>query len=136
MIPPLDMVAIASLLLVQVPLIAGVALEVAPTHILVGPLTTTIGLGLIVTGADGNETQPSVDLNVKVTDPSATPVTTPPLVTVAIDGLLLVHVPPELGESVVVAPIQIPVGPVILTDGRGMIARLMIGSEAQPNAEV
>ena len=71
-----------------------------------------------------------------MTDPSATPVTTPvAALTVAINELLLVHVPPELGDNVVVSPIQMAAGPVTLTVGRGMMAKLMIGSEAQPKAE-
>ena len=40
---------------------------------------------------------PSV--KVKVLLPAASPVTIPPLVTDAIDGLLLSQVPPEVGES-------------------------------------
>lgn len=52
-----------------------------------------------------------------VTVPEVTPVTTPPFVTVAIEVLLLVQVPPELGESVVVLPTQILDEPVILTLG-------------------
>lgn len=54
----------------------------------------------------------------------------------ATDGLLLVHVPPDVGDKVVVPSIQISSGPVILTTGLGIIAILVIGSEAQPAAEV
>ena len=137
MIPPFEMVATALSLLVHVPLIAGVALDVAPTQMLDGPLTTTIGLGLIVTGAEGRDTQPSADVKVKVTDPSATPVTTPVVgLTVAIVSALLDQVPPEFGDNVVESPIQMAVGPVMLTVGRGMMARLIIGSEAQPKDDV
>lgn len=126
----------ASLVLVQVPFTVGDMFDVAPTQILDGPFTTVIGLGLTVTGADGNDTQPSDDVYVNVTDPSATPVTTPPLVMVAIAALLLVHVPPEPGDNVVVPPIHISVAPVIFTEGLGMIAKLIIGSDAQPKADV
>jgi hypothetical protein len=46
-------------------------------------------------------------VNVNVTLPAATPVTTPPLVTVANAVLLLVHVPPVVGVSVIVLPAHI-----------------------------
>ena len=59
---------------------------------------------------------PSV--NVNVDDPADKPVTKPPLVTEAIVGLLLAHVPLEVGESVVVFPEQTAVEPVILTVGK------------------
>ena len=54
-------------------------------------------------------------MNVAV--PAATPVTTPAFVTVAIALLLLAHVPPVVGDKVVVAPTHTDVLPVILTVG-------------------
>ena len=46
--------------------------------------------------------------------PAAIPLTTPDALTVAIVGLLLVHVPPEgVEDSVVVLPIQTEVTPLI-----------------------
>jgi len=53
------------------------------------------------------DVQPLVVLtNVKVTDPGDTAVITPPLVILAIAGLLLDHVPPELGDAEVNSPIH------------------------------
>ena len=60
------------------------------------------------------------EVNVKVADPAATPVTTPAEVTVATDGLLLTHVPPVVGDKVVVAPMHIELLPVMLTVGNGL----------------
>jgi hypothetical protein len=50
-------------------------------------------------------------VNVKVTLPAETPVTTPALVTVAIELLLLVHVPPVLGVTLAVLPTHTVVAP-------------------------
>jgi hypothetical protein len=51
--------------------------------------------------------QPVVALvNVNVTLPTDTPVTTPPFVMVAFELSLLTHVPPEVGLRVIVLPIQ------------------------------
>jgi hypothetical protein len=55
-------------------------------------------------------------LKVKLTTPSATPVTIPALVTVATPGLLLLHIPPAAGLKVVELPAQMLVAPVTLTD--------------------
>jgi len=111
------MVAIDVLLLVQSPLVLGVMDEVPPTHAEVGPVYVTAGLPLIVIGAVGLELQPIVLVNVNVTVPALRPVTTPLLVTVATDGLLLVHVPPVLGDKVDVKPTHTMSSPVIETVG-------------------
>ena len=50
-------------------------------------------------------------VNVSVTEPGATPVTTPALVTVATAVLLLVQVPPVLGVTLAVEPIKTLVAP-------------------------
>jgi hypothetical protein len=77
-----------------------------------------VGAFLTSIGAVGNEGQPvAVNVKVKVAVPGATPVTTPPFVTVATAGLLLVHVPPVLGDNVVLFPIQISALPTISTVG-------------------
>ena len=60
------------------------------------------------------------EVKVKVAGPAATPVTTPAEVTVATAGLLLTHVPPVVGDKVVVAPMQIELLPVMLTDGKAL----------------
>ena len=127
----------AELLLCHEPPVAGDTLVVEPTQIEEAPFTTMIGFGFTVTGAVGNDTQPEVDVNTKVTLPAATPVTTPDeLFTVAIDGSLLVQVPPVVGVNVVVPAIQMLVGPDTVTVGLGNMAMLIIGSAAQPAVEV
>ena len=54
----------------------------------------------------------AVSVNVNVTLPADTPVTTPPLVIVAIALLLLIHVPPVVGDNVTVLPTQTDAGAV------------------------
>jgi hypothetical protein len=88
---------------------------------------TNVGLPLINIGFVGFDVHPVLDVNVNVTLPCETPVTIPLVVTVAIEGLLLLHVPPVDGDSVVFAPGQIDVGPDIVTVGLGPI---VIGCEA------
>jgi hypothetical protein len=56
------------------------------------------------------------EVKVNVTEPSDTPVTTPALVMVAIEVLLLIHVPPVVGLKVIVPPTQTPVAE--LTTGK------------------
>jgi hypothetical protein len=51
-------------------------------------------------------------VNVNVTEPADTPVITPALVTVATAGLLLVHVPPLVGDNVAVLPTHTDAGAV------------------------
>jgi hypothetical protein len=66
---------------------------------------------------------PSV--NVKVTLPAATPVTSPALVTVALVASLLSHVPPEVGDKVIVAPTQ-RFAEGVLTVGKGFTVTLAV----------
>jgi hypothetical protein len=63
--------------------------------------------------------QPEAFVKVKVAFPAARPVTTPAFVTEATAGLLLTHVPPEVGESVIVFPTQTDAG--LETVGPGFI---------------
>ena len=82
-----------------------------------------VAVGLAVTVTDAVVLLQPVDVcvKVKVTVPAATPVTAPALVTVAIELLLLVQVPPVVGDNVVVLfgpPAQIELAPVILTTGK------------------
>lgn len=53
-------------------------------------------------------------MNVSVTDPALTPVTTPALVTVAMALLLLLQVPPVAGVTLAVLPGQTVVAPPVL----------------------
>jgi hypothetical protein len=73
-----------------------------PLHLVVVPLITDVGRALIVTADVVLLQVVTVLVNVKVTLPAAAPVTTPALVTVAKEGLLLTHVPPVVGLSVMV----------------------------------
>lgn len=77
-----------------------------------------------------NELQPvalSVKTNVAV--PAFSPVTIPLLVTEAIVELLLNHVPPDEGDRVVVASLQILLGPVTDTVGLLFTIIFRLGSE-------
>ena len=66
------------------------------------------------------------EVNVKVALPAVNPVTIPPALTDATAGLLLTHVPPVVGESVVVAPMQIELPPVMLTAGKALIVTVPV----------
>ncbi len=63
----------------------------------------TTGKAFTVTAGVAAEVQPVVVfVKLKVAVPPDTPVTTPALVTVATAALLLAHVPPVVGDKVVV----------------------------------
>ena len=80
------------------------------------------GIAFTVTAAVAKDAHPVlVCVNVNVGAPLATPDTTPALVTVANAVLLLVHVPPVVGDKVVVAPTHIAFAPVMLTTGLALI---------------
>ena len=82
----------------------------------------------MVTVAVGLDVQPvEVWVNVNVTVPAETPVIRPALVMVALEILLLVHVPPVVGDTLVVLPTQTSVGPVTETTG---LALTLIVAEA------
>lgn len=123
--PLLDTVAIAGLLLVQVPPVVGDNLVGPPIHMVVLPVMATVGLAMTVTVGVGADTHPLELVNVKVTVPVATPVTIPALVTVALALLLLVHVPPVVGDKVVVPPTHTDVLPVI--DAVGLVLTVTVG---------
>jgi hypothetical protein len=63
--------------------------------------------------------------------PAETAVTTPLSLTVATDGLLLVQVPPVVGDNVVVKPSQMVLAPVIETTGGVVTVRSVVGSLEQ-----
>jgi hypothetical protein len=60
-------------------------------------------------------------VNVKVAVPTATPVTKPALVTVAIVLSLLTHVPPKEGLKIMVAPIQSEAGGELTVGGAAIL---------------
>ena len=131
--PLLVTLAMVELLLAQVPPDVGVRLVVVPTQRVVGPVTLTTGRALIVTPAVAMDTQPVVVLvKVNVTVPTATPVTTPSFATVAMAGSLLDQVPPDVGDKVVVDPIQILLEPVMLTTGNGFTVTGEVAAEIHP----
>jgi hypothetical protein len=104
-VPELSILAISGLLLAQVPPEEGENEVVLPIQIAEGPVRFIEGLGLIVTGKDGFETQLVAALvKVKVAVPALIPVTSPVLLTVATPLLLLDHDPPVEGDNVVVDP--------------------------------
>lgn len=123
-------VATDGLLLVQVPRDVGDRVVVMPTQTELGPVILTVGKELTVTVPVGAETQPVVAfVNVNVAVPADTPVTMPVMAsTVATAGALLTHVPPTLGDRVVVEPIHILFDPVMLTTGVGFT--VTVGGEA------
>ena len=86
-----------------------------PPWQMVTPCTMGVGLTVIALVTPVHPVVPSV--KVKVAFPVETPVTTPALLTVATDGLLLVHVPPDEGDKKVLEPTQIEVLPVMVTEG-------------------
>ena len=110
MTPALVTVATDELLLVHVPPKVGDNVAVLPVQTEAG--AETIGFAFMVT-EEVVLLQPVVpSVNVNVTVPGDTGVTTPALVTVATALLLLAHVPPEFGDKVAVLPIQIDDGAV------------------------
>lgn len=126
-------VATPGLLLAQVPPVVGDKPVVPPMQILVGPRILTLGSALIVTGKVGSDSQPVVEfVKIKVADPALTPVTRPAFVTVAMDGLLLLQVPPVDGDKVVVLPTQTALEPVMLTTGNGSTVTAEVGKDTQP----
>ena len=97
-----SILATEELILNQVPPETGATaiVVVAPIHIALLPVMLTVGLLLIVIGLVGNEGQPVVaSVNTAVMVPTATPVTRPPLETVAIEPLELAHDPPVVGDN-------------------------------------
>ena len=134
-------VAVAPLLSVSVQL--PVAFTV-PVMVADPPLLQILVLLLVITAVGLPFTitdvvlllQPVADwVNVKLTVPADTPVTTPALVTVAMALLLLVHVPPEAGERFMVDPTHTDVP--ALTAGLGFTSTFAVfTTEAEPQALV
>ena len=119
-------VATEVLLLTHVPPVVGDKVVVDPIHIELLPVMLTAGKALTVTVPVVLLQLVVADVNVKVADPAATPVTTPAEVTVATAGLLLTHVPPVVGDKVVVDPIHIELLPVMLTAGKALIVTAVV----------
>jgi hypothetical protein len=113
-------VAIAGLLLVQIPPLLGESKVVLPRQISAGPVKKTGGLGFTVMAADCKEIQPVAEfVKVNLAVPLDKPVTKPALLIEAIVGFLLDQVPVPVDVKVVVVPIQMAAGPVKVTTGLG-----------------
>lgn len=131
--PALVTVATAGLLLTQVPPLVGDKVVVKPTQTLLAPVILTVGKGSTLTAlVVAEQFGEALLVNVKVADPEARPVTTPALFTEAIAGLLLVQVPPEVGDKVVVTFTQMVLAPVILTTGKALMVTAAVGADTQP----
>jgi hypothetical protein len=85
-----------------VPPVVGDNVMVLPIH--TDEPAVTVGKAFTVTDEVVLLHPVVVCVNIKVADPAATPVTTPAFVTVAIAALLLVQVPPVVGDKVMVLP--------------------------------
>jgi hypothetical protein len=94
--------AIAGLLLVHVPPVVGDKVVVVLAQIVVTPVIVTAGRSLTLVVPVVALQPVAVSVKVKVTGPAEIPVTTPELVTEAITGLLLTHVPPVVGDRTAV----------------------------------
>lgn len=111
--PELLTLATPELLLDHVPPEVGNKVDVVPMQIDNGPETLTDGLPKTVSGVEAFEIHPElVAVYVKVAVPAVIPVITPEELIWATAVLLLVHVPPVVGETVVLVPRQIVLGPV------------------------
>jgi len=108
--PALLTVATAVLLLLHVPPDGPpLSVVVEPMHKVAVPESDTV---VVVTVTVWVAVQPPDEKEI-VTVPVPMPVTTPELLTVASDGLLVLHVPPDVAESVMVEPVQTELLPVI-----------------------
>ena len=119
-------VATDGLLLTQVPPVVGDKVVVDPIHIELLPVMLTVGKTFTVTAVVVLLQLVVDEVNVKVALPAVKPVTIPPALTDATAGLLLTHVPPVVGESVVVAPMQIELLPVMLTVGKALTVTAVV----------
>ena len=118
-ITPLScIVATDSFVLAQVPPELGVIFENSPIQSSVSDNPPIGGGPYTAMVIDSSETQPFVDsTKVKVALPTEFPVTTPELFTLATELLLLIQIPPEVGDNVVVVLTQISDGPRRVTTG-------------------
>jgi hypothetical protein len=125
--------AIVGWLEIHVPPVEGEKFVVAPMHNTDGPLRAIVGFGRTSTGADSFDTHPVVELvKVNFVDPANIPVTNPELFIEAIVEFDEVQIPPEVGNILVFAPIQIELFPPIDTVGFAFIVIPEDGFEVQP----
>lgn len=133
--PLLSTLATTGLLDVQTPPVEGVKVVVVPIHKLLLPVIVAVGLVDTVTTAEGLLIQPvDVDVKVKVAEPTETPVITPALVMLAMEELLLTHVPPVVGVMPIEVPIHTVLRPVSVAMGLGLTVKVGVGRLVQPVA--
>jgi len=112
------MVATLVLLLVYVPPVEGESVVVSPIHNSSGPVKFGVIVSSTVIEIVFSDRQPLLEsVKLKTAVPGLWPVTIPEPVTVAMEGLLLVHVPPEDGNKLEFSPMQMFEGPFKLTGG-------------------
>jgi hypothetical protein len=110
---------------------------VEPIQINDAPVIVVAGFESTVIGSVAFETHPVVlSVKVNVAEPIDNPVTSPELFTLATDGLLLDHVPPDEGVSCEVDPMQIALEPAILTIGLGLTSITASKTVEQPRSFV
>lgn len=132
---PLTIEAIDGLLEVHVPPVTGESEVVLPTQIVLLPLLNTVGRDNTVMSSVGNDVHPVVLLvKEKFTVPSLNPDTSPSLLTVAMDVLLLDQTPSVVGDNVVIVPGQIEVAPDIVTNGISITVTSGVAIEEHPVA--
>lgn len=136
-IPVSSMVATASFVLAQVPPEFGVILEKPPIQrsefdkpLIEGGPNTAIDIV-------SSETHQLVDsINVNVALPTDFPVTIPELFILATPLLLLIHIPPEVGDNEVVLLTQIPAAPKRETSGIPTTAIGVDNTAVQPSVDI
>jgi hypothetical protein len=104
--PELSIVATASFELDQVPTVLGLALMVEPTQVAADEVLTTGSEFTVIEPEVVFEQPVTASVNVKFTEPEATPVIVPSLIIVARAVFELVQVPPVEGVAVIVEPTQ------------------------------
>ena len=122
-VPVVVAALVPALVKVQVPVVGKpfmITLPVAKAQVgcVIAPTVGAVGKALTVTGEVVLLQPVEVWVKVKVTLPAETPVTSPALVTVALVRSLLVHVPPVVGDKVIVLPTQTE--DPALTDGKAL----------------
>ena len=135
--PVLVTVATEGALLTHDPPVEGDNVVVLPAQILRAPVILATGIGLTVTVGVAADIQPlELLVKVKLAVPAASPVTTPALVTLAIEPSLLAQVPPEVGDTPVISPTQISLEPVRFTVGAVTIVIALVAEWVHPFASL
>ena len=130
-------VATDTLLVSQVPPLVGLKVVTSPMQSSLSPVMLTPGPGVMVIILEVSETQPDrVCVNINLAVPLDKPVIKPALLIVATGGLVLIHVPPVVGDKLVVLPTQILPSPFNTTIGLGFTVTGAEFSDTQPCDDV